>query len=305
MKTNLTILFLAIVSVVGLLITSYLYYDTGSKVSSKLVEEGFVSPTLQVRLCPQEAPLVQTAKGYTDCCDGDFLDGKCKGKTVCTQSPSHDSIPTCPDYWKTYFDKKSIELCPTTLQNYFENIKDKNATKGCSASAPIEDGSTPSDSTATKCIVYNTPEENKTNVNSCYIYKQKEMVKCPALPGATSTLTQVASSGNKFLFFYCQYTSTMGIPNFCGDDKSYTGYLDRVWSNWKTSSSAQSILDNLCSNFLNAQNTNSRAAREKQLKEEQQRRAAAEQALKDEQAKNAKLQSQWQAAMNDAKNCKR
>ena len=64
-------------------------------------------------------------------------------------------------------------------------------------------------------------------------------------------------------------------------------------------------MDNICSNFLNAQNTNSRAAREKQLKDEQQRRAAAEQALKDEQAKNAKLQSQWQAAMNDAKNCKR
>ena len=304
MKTNLTILLLAIVSVVGLLITSYLYYDTTSEVSN-LVKEGFVSPTLEIRLCPQGAPLVQTAKGYTDCCDGDFLDGKCKGKTVCTQSPSHDSIPTCPDYWKTYFDKKSIELCPTSLTNYFENVKDKNAKKGCSVSAPIQDGSIPSDSNANKCIVYNTPDDNKTNLNSCYIYKQKEKIKCPALPGAASTTIQIASSGSKFLFFYCQYTTTTGIPTFCGDDKSYMGYLDRIWSNWKTSSSSQSIQENLCSKFLDAQNSNSRAVREKQLKDEQRRRAAAEQALKDAQEKNAKLQRQWQAAMNDAKNCKR
>jgi len=299
MNTKLIILFSVIISIVILLYYSPSLFPIEEK-------EGFVDTSLQVRFCPLTAPVVQTSKGYTDCCDGDLLDGKCKGNVICTQSPSHDSIPSCQDYWKTYFEKKSTDLCPPSMTNYYENVRDPNAIKGCSLSKPLPDGTQPSNPSSPRCRIYNTPNENETITDSCHIAKLKDKVRCPVLSDATNTEVKIANShGNQFGFFYCHYTSNMGIPSFCGDDSSYMGFLDKMNPNWRTSSWASQTMDSICSNFLNARNTNSREAQKKRLDDERRRREQAEKELRDAQERNAKLQAQWQAALNDAKSCKR
>ena len=305
MNTNLLILLAAVVGIGFLFLYLYFVFLQLEEITKK-EHEGFATTSLQIRFCPLTAPVVQTAKGNTDCCEGDLLDGKCKGNVICTQSPSHDSIPTCPDYWKDYFAKKSRDLCPPSMTNYYEDVKSTSAPKGCSASPPVADGTGPSDPSVPSCRVYNTTDENKENPDSCHIQKLKEKVRCPILSDAKDTQIKIANSyTNKFGFFYCLYTSNSGIPSFCGDDKSYTTYLDKVIPNWRTSASASQTLESMCSNFLDARNTNSREAQKKRLEDERRRREAAEKALKDAQDQNAKLQSQWQAAVNDAKSCKR
>lgn len=301
MNTKLLILLAVVLSIIILL-----YYSHTLVLNLTLTKEGFASDSLQVRFCPSNAPVIQTSTGYTDCCDGELLDGKCKGTVICTQSPSHDSIPTCPDYWKDYFKKKSASVCPPSITNYYENVKDSNADKGCSASSPVADGSAPSDPRAPRCRVYETANDNKTRMDSCHIAKLKEKVRCPVLSDAITTEVKVASNGTGYAYLYCFYTSNTGIPSFCGEDKSYIAYLDKAIPNWKTSSYwGPQLQESLCSNFLDARNTNSREAQKKRLDDERRKREEAEKALKDAQERNAKLQSQWQAAVNDAKNCKR
>jgi hypothetical protein len=299
MNTKLLILLTVVLSIVILLYYSYTLLNTNTK-------EGFASESLQVRFCPSSAPVIQTSTGYTDCCEGELLDGKCKGEVVCTQSPSHDSIPTCPDYWKDYFKKKAASLCPPSLPNYYESVTNPKGEKGCSASLPVADGTGPSDTRAPKCRVYETADENKSKMDSCHIEKMREKVRCPVLSDAMTTEVKVASNGTSYAYLYCFYTSNTGIPSFCGDDKSYITYLDKVMPNWKTSSYwGPQLQESMCSNFLDARNTNSREAQKKRLDDERRRREQAEKALKDAQDQNAKLQTQWQAAVNDAKNCKR
>jgi hypothetical protein len=97
----------------------------------------------------------------------------------------------------------------------------------------------------------------------------------------------------------------MGVPSFCGDDKSYSQYLDRVAPNWRTSSWASQTLETMCSNFLDARNRNSKSAQEKRLEDERRRREQAEKQLEDSKQQAEKMRQQWQAALNDAKSCKR
>jgi hypothetical protein len=300
MNTKLTIVLIAIVSIVILL------YYSSSLFPTEKAEEGFVNTTLQIHFCPLTAPVVQTASGNTDCCEGDLLDGKCKGNVICTQSPSHDSIPTCTEYWRKYFSKKSSDVCPPGMTNYFEDIKSTSKPKGCSESPTLTDGTGPSDSSAPKCRVYNTPDDNKSKPDSCYVEKLKGKIRCPILSDAASTEIRIANGyGNKFAFFYCIYTSNVGIPSFCGDDKTYSSYLDVVAPNWRTSQWASQTLESMCSNFIEARNRNSREAQNRRLEDERRKREQTEKELRDAQERNAKLQSQWQAALNDAKSCKR
>ena len=300
MNTKLIILFAVIISIVALL------YYSSSLFPSKEEKEGFVDTSLQIRFCPLTAPVVQTATGNTDCCEGDLLDGKCKGRVICTQSPSHDSVPTCTNYWKDYFAKKSKNVCPPGMPNYFEDVKSTSKPKGCSESPPLVDGTGPSNSSAPKCRVYNTPDENKRLPDSCYVEKLKGKIRCPVLSDAVTTDIRIANGyGNKFAFFYCLYTSNTGIPSFCGDDKTYSKYLDEIAPNWRTSNWASQTIESMCSNFIEARNRNSSEAQKKRLDDERRIREAAEKALKDAQDQNAKLYSQWQAALNDAKSCKR
>lgn len=143
--------------------------------------EGFqTGRSITINMCPQWAAQVQTAKGNTDCCEGDLVDGKCNTKTFCTLSPTHDNVPTCINAWKQYYAEKSKQ-CPSTMPNYFEDIKTRGGLKGCSVSSTKEDGSSPVNPMQNRCKIYVTERENREKSDSCFVIERKIGCKMPTL----------------------------------------------------------------------------------------------------------------------------
>lgn len=259
------------------------------------------SPPVKIRLCPLSAPTVQTSKGYTDCCTGELINGKCNGAVPATLSPSHDGILTAVDYWKGYFSEKGRALCPGGMPNYYDDVSVAMGVKGCSASVPSEDGKGPRDTSMNKCMIYPTQSENELRANSCYNEKLRESLRCPILPGHEATVSSESDVGGGFKYFTCRYQTSDGLPSFCAEDKTFTSYLDRTNPNWKISSNSAQLRSTLCSQFIETRReqdlANKRLAEEKRQREiaEKARDAALEAArrVKEElAAANARFQSQ-------------
>jgi hypothetical protein len=241
--------------------------------------EGFQSTSqITINMCPLWAPQVQTAKGNTDCCEGDLADGKCNGNTFCTLSPAHDNVQTCINAWKQYYIDKSKQ-CPSTMANYFEDIKTRGGQKGCSAANTKEDGIAPVNPTAARCKIYPTEKENRERPDSCFVEKERLTVKCPPFSGYTSRVENVLikeGGVDKFGSFVCSYTNQLGQRNSCNDEKSLIAMWDRQNPNWRVSPGKYKQLEEIsCKTFL---------ARERK-KEEERQRIEAERRRADEERK--------------------
>lgn len=237
--------------------------------------EGFLmsSSNITLNMCPLWAAQVQTAKGNTDCCEGELLDGKCSTKTFCTLSPSHDGVPSCINAWKTYFTEKSNQ-CPSTMPNYFEDVKRRNGPKGCSVSNIKEDGSSPQAITASSCVIYASEKENREMPNSCFVEKERLKVKCPPFAGYTSRVENVLvkkGGGNRFGSYVCSYTNTLGQRNSCNDEKSLIAMWDREDPNWRINSGKYTQMREIsCTTFLDRER---KKEMERQRLEAERRRA--------------------------------
>ncbi len=247
--------------------------------------EGFQSrpSNITINMCPQWAPQVQTAKGNTDCCEGDLVDGKCPKDAFCTLSPSHDGVPTCINAWRQYFVEKSKQ-CPSTMPNYFEDIKTRGGQKGCSVAATKEDGSTPVNLTARRCKIYPTEKENRENPDSCFVEKGRLAVSCPPFPGYTSRVESVLvkqGGVDKFGSYVCAYSNPLGQRNSCNDEKSLIAMWDRQDPNWRISPGRYAQIEQIsCKTFL----ARERKKEEERLRIEAERRRADEERRKREAA---------------------
>lgn len=243
------------------------------------IEEGFQTSKVTLNFCPVWAPQIQTAKGNTDCCEGDLLDGKCTSNTFCTLSPPHDTVPVCIDAWQKYFNDKSKQ-CPTSMLYYYEDVKDKNKPKGCSASPPLETGITPQNSASPKCRIYATDRENRENADSCFVEKERLKIQCPPFQNYSSTVEKVSvREGNvdKFGSFVCSYRNSLGQRNSCNDEKSLLALWDRQNPNWRTDTNRYKQLEQIsCRTFLE---------RERQKELERQRIEAARRKAEEERRK--------------------
>lgn len=250
-------------------------------------EEGFQSSAVTLNLCPVWAPQIQTAKGNTDCCEGDLVDGKCSSRTFCTLSPAHDGVPLCIDAWRKYFADKSAQ-CPSTMRNYYEDVRNKDKPKGCSVSQPVLDGSQPQNQSVPKCRIYNTERENRELADSCYIEKQRLQVKCPSFPGYSNTIEKVMvkeGGVDKFGSFVCAYSNPIGQRNSCNEEKSLLALWDRQNPNWRQDSNRYKQLEQIsCRTFLE---------RERQKELERQRIEAARRRAEEERRKREALQRQF------------
>jgi hypothetical protein len=244
------------------------------------VLEGFqASPRITLNFCPRWAPQIQTVKGNTDCCEGDLLDGKCSGKSFCTLSPTHDGVPSCIDAWRQYFIDKSKQ-CPSSMTNYYEDVKKENAAKGCSSSITVEDGSRPSNSSASSCRIYPTEKENRENKDSCFIEKERLKIQCPFLAGHTNRIsvnTYNEGGKEKFGSFVCVYSNPIGELKSCNDEKSLLSFWDRTDPNWRQNNSKYSQLNSIsCKTFLERERQRElerqRAEAERRKREEAERR---------------------------------
>jgi hypothetical protein len=246
--------------------------------------EGFATNTytpmmLTINTCPPYANEIQTAKGNTDCCQGDMVDGKCNGTTFCTKSPAYPGVPACVDKWREYYTKKGKDVCPPTMPNYYEDILKPNAAtadKGCSAGPISKDGIRLTDAKAPQCRIYPTEALNQTKPDSCSLERQRLKIQCPVVNGKSpAPIARVNKERNTFELFYCQYPFEAEIPDRCLDKITAQQYFDKTNPNWRTNSVlGQSVRNQFCENYI--------AEREKakerlrQLELERQRRLAAE-----------------------------
>lgn len=257
-----------------------------SKASDNLIDvEAFTEK--QIHFCPSTTSQIQTTKGSTDCCEGEAMNGKCSGKTVCTLSPSHDGVPNCSEYWAQYFKKQSIKFCPKNAPFYSEDISSsKSKVKGCSSTK----------SGNINCKIYDSLNENKTRADSCYVSKEKEKIKCP---NGGSPIIKSNKDG-VFQYYYCIIDSQVGLQSICAEDISYKTFLDKTNPNWQTSTSVSNIKKQFCSR-LSEQTLEEENNLQKQVALEQTKRKQAEKQLAEMTTQMMRFKQEWSSAIRPAK----
>lgn len=239
------------------IIVAFLAYIASQRMTVEpfqVVQEGEYS-MLQIRMCPESAPLVQTSKGYTDCCEGDFLDGKCKGKTLATLSPEHDSIPSVINYWRKTFAEKAKQ-CPATMPYYFEDVQKRaDGRKGCSSQQPQADGRR-SANAERSCIIYRTASENYGNSNSCFLEAIRSTQQCPPDGETNAQILRLRRPRRGFVV-NCNGMDENGLPFTCYNDQTMYEFLKmsgRIGTmSLEDFQQTSAWSDQLCSNFEKAQ----------------------------------------------------
>jgi hypothetical protein len=281
----------------GVLIATLLVYCY----TKKETKEGFQSKRysvndLVINLCPSFANEIQTAKGSTDCCIGDMIDGRCTGNTFCTKSPGTPGVPNCIDAWRNYYRTKGQTLCPSTIRNYFENILNNRAPIGCSTSAIHILGAGPTDWNAKKCFLYKTEESTKRKIDSCDVEKRRIRVQCPVVNGRSPDPNTHAlwwKDASLLWGFECQYPFEPGVPLQCFDRASLMLSFDYENPGWRNDRNYHAWLEqNTCDNYLE----NRRKAKEAydRMMEERRRREEAERRAREaeERARRAREESE-------------
>lgn len=287
------------------------------------IKEGFQTYSvndLDINTCPNYAPEIQTSKGSTDCCQGDMVDGKCNGTTFCTKSPAYAGVQACVDKWRDYFKDKGLNFCPPTMPNYFEDVTNPQALKGCSAGPIVADGSLPKDGSAKQCKVYASEVDNKGKADSCFVERMRANIQCPVVNNYSPSPTLQAESWrdkSMLAFFTCNYPFELGMPDMCYDKKSVEMFWDRVAPNWRTQSGySQWLSFASCDNYINRRNQSqteanrlqaeqaAREAAEKARREEEERRKKAEEDAKKRAEEASRLQQQLDEANRRLQNCR-
>lgn len=291
---------MAVVALTLLIVGIYGFYSVSSQTKED-IKEGFTNVKLQnpiLSFCPQFAPQIQTAKGNTDCCQGEIVDGKCNGKTFCTLSPSHDGIPTCDNAWRSYFLERAKKNCPSSMIYYFEDVKNVRGAKGCSTSQTNKQGNAPSNTGARRCVIYPTDRENREKADSCYIERERLKTRCPVFRGVRPN-AQTIQNRNVFSYYQCSYNISGQLPLSCFEDRTSKEFLTRTNPNWSTQSNVQATQDNFCSNFVAAQRRKEDEA--KRVAEQKKKISMLERSLNERKAALAKSEQQRKDALAKAK----
>jgi hypothetical protein len=155
--------------------------------------EGFVSnPAIRITACPKGSNTIITPEGDTVCCDGDSVDNRCNGTTICSLSPTDpdNGLLSCSEWVKREWQARGDRFCPDSMQNYFGIMTRKTgAAEGCSSSPCKEDGSLPIDSTQPTCKIYHTSDDEYANIDSCFNVRAKERMMVPMV-GSTRAVIQ-------------------------------------------------------------------------------------------------------------------
>ena len=301
MASKITLVFLITVTLT-LLGASYFL------VKERTVTEGFQTQPytvndLDINLCPSYTTEIQTAKGSTDCCQGDMVDGKCNGSTFCTKSPAYTGVKGCADKWREYFKEKGMSMCPPTMSNYFENIQSKTAIKGCSAGPIVQDGSVPKDRLARQCRIYPTEADNLRKADSCYVEKLRSRMQCPVVNSSSPSpnLQRLSWIDNSlFGFFTCNYPFEPNMPIVCYDKTTVERFWDEYAPNWRTNIQySEWLRQNSCENYLSNREGSRREA--ERLEAERRAREAAERARREEEERRRRAEEEARRRAEEAR----
>lgn len=314
MASKMTFVFLISVTV-ALLVVSYLLLR---QEKNEGFQSGYSVKNLEINTCPVFTQEIQTAKGSTDCCQGDSVDGKCNGTTFCTKSPAYEGVLSCVDKWREYFQQKSDSFCPSTMKNYYEDVTNSAAPKGCSAGPISEDGKMPKETTAQQCKLYTSEGDNKTKLDSCYVEKLRAKIQCPVVNGQSpvAKLYTDYRDDTKYLAITCDYPFEIGMPTQCFEKASVERALDSINPNWRTSSNqVEWVNTHNCDNYIARRESSRQEASRLQAeqkareeaeaarKKEEEARRAAEELAKKREEEASRLQQQLEEANRRLQNC--
>lgn len=212
------------------------------------VEEPFVASQtnpqdldIQLQACPSGTNSF-SQNGDIICCDGDIVNAKCNGRTVCSVSSDTGSVQSCVSLLRKTLREKATRFCPRTLPNYFENKTTK--VSGCTDGRRNTDGTAPETTTQPKCTIYTSFTENQNKLDSCENIRQRDTFRCPG--GQTPTL--ISTNPNYPVLVQCTFNSiNTPQPLICYSDKSYLDHLNVAKPDWRGSLTKEAKLA-FCSN---------------------------------------------------------
>ena len=226
--------------------------DSTQTTSKTTKTEGFTGTSssvgggISVTTCPSGSVSYVTEAGNTYCCNGDIVDGQCNGNNVCSLSPNppDKTVETCSAWLVKEWKRRSDRFCPLSIPNYFGKMnRGQGINEGCSVSTCTSDGSEPYDPTRKQCKIYNTREEELSNVDSCYNVMAMENLVCPQ-SNATKSIVLYPISGKAMpAILKCNYMPSSGksngMPVDCMDADSVMAYLEardpgssRAYTSW-------------------------------------------------------------------------
>jgi len=191
-------------------------------------EEGFTtqefSEDLHLSTCPAESKSYVDDGGRTVCCDGDIIEGKCKGTQVCSLSENFGNLPTCDVWFGAYLQEKGAKRCPPSMPHYFEDLR--AGVKGCTAGNRTKEGKGPASSSDKSCKLYNDKDEDLIKIDSCTNQKLLEETQCFTnhLDGTSKQFTNWGEIPPPI--FCARLDKTSMMPINCLNEKTYARALD-------------------------------------------------------------------------------
>jgi hypothetical protein len=215
-------------------------------------KEGFVdlASVFRITSCPTGTTSYILSNGDTNCCSGDVVGNKCNGDDVCSLSPDpyNKNLDSCSSWLAKEWRKRSIRFCPRSMTNYYGKMtRGAGNAEGCSASLPISDGSQPSDLAQPKCKIYQSYNDELSDIDSCHNMIALDNLVCPQANASKDISASVGPRGEKLpALLKCTYIpsngSTFNSPIHCIDVPRYKIYIGTsIPSQWKDF--ANSLLD--------------------------------------------------------------
>jgi hypothetical protein len=235
-----TNIFLILILLISFILIWLFYSDKG--VINDIELEGFqINSSPSISFCPQKWNVYYDANGDTMCCDGEVHGNTCAGTPKCVLSGSSGKkgLPLCSSIHKKNMEENSTKICPTSMQNYFENKQKPHIIGGCTSANVNADSSAPVPGTSDDkiCHVYDSNELNMFHENSCENYKMMESVEC----FGKDCVKKIQSSQNlnEPALITVSFSDDNGNRHTGYTRESYRRYLDFKNPQWK----AQSAFD--------------------------------------------------------------
>ena len=170
MKVSLTWLALLLigVAVIVLLLQGRNVYEAFQGKISEGFQSSAESIDISINTCPAKMTPFINNEGHRVCLE------EGTNNVVCSLNDAKEDS-SCSKWLYAKLAQKGLNMCPNSMQNYFESADGKM--RGCTAGKRKADGSGPLDSSF--CRLYATRSDENKNENSCSNQKILESAMCP------------------------------------------------------------------------------------------------------------------------------
>lgn len=178
--------------------------------------------------CPAGLTGFYDKNGYMNCCAGEILGEKCLSDKKCVlYSKDINGTPSCIKMILEEYKQKGLQVCPSSMKNYFEG-KD---IKGCTSGNLNTTLNGPRNPSQRKCTIYKTEKENFTKVDSCQNQKLLDETEC----FGNECKKMLVDFSNKSLppVVLLTFIDNLGMVRMAYNKKSLINYFNSTNKNWR------------------------------------------------------------------------